>query len=265
MTSRATQAAVNAFLQTNAQVQEVASTLTANADVQLSATEALVNEVDSMNLAQSSLRSSISALTSTLGVIPDELATVSTSVAAIARPGSILDRVNQTYLRDPSIPVFKWQLWYTYGNGGPGWFDGNSANGYAGINPSTWTDGDGRVSQKSNNWTYQSFVHSKGHCQQIWGRPTTCSPCFTAVTDIYPVPQDDMLSYLSMWLSTAADVVPCLLNIISCYVPENSVEVQSTAQGVVLSAEHATLTQLSSPGVDYHSPHLSMSTTPVTG
>lgn len=154
MTSRATQAAVNAFLQTNAQVQEVASTLTANADVQLSATEALVNEVDSMNLAQSSLRSSISALTSTLGVIPDELATVSTSVAAIARPGSILDRVNQTYLRDPSIPVFKWQLWYTYGNGGPGWFDGNSANGYAGINPSTWTDGDGRVSQKSNNWTY---------------------------------------------------------------------------------------------------------------
>jgi hypothetical protein len=54
-------------------------------------------------------------------------------------------QLDKTYLGDGKIPVYRMAKFHTYSWGSP-WMDNNQATFFGGINPSTWTDGNGMAS-----------------------------------------------------------------------------------------------------------------------
>jgi hypothetical protein len=58
---------------------------------------------------------------------------------------AITNKLQTTYLSNPKIPVFKMAKFHTYSWGSP-WMDNNNRNYFGMIHPSTWSDGNGMVS-----------------------------------------------------------------------------------------------------------------------
>lgn len=149
MVGRAATASVPGVVQTNSYVQEVSGRITGTDDLSVAAS--LQARLSSVRSSEVVLRSTISTLTSQAANIPSQFSAISSTITAVAGDDQLISKLNKTYIGNPRIPVFKWQYFHTYSNRF-GWFNGNSGNSFAGIAPSTWTDGSGRAWNMANDW-----------------------------------------------------------------------------------------------------------------
>jgi hypothetical protein len=76
--------------------------------------------------------------------------------------GSLLNNLKSTSFSDPKVPVFRMAKFHTYSWGSP-WMDNNNAEMFGGVNPSTWSDGNGKA--QDMNWAPSSLrkiFHERG-------------------------------------------------------------------------------------------------------
>jgi len=100
------------------------------------------------------------------------------SVDSKLKPSSkVLASLANTYHSNPKIPVFRVGKWHTYANAWGNWLDGNRANGYGGVNPSEWTDGNARADQMSNDFKYLQRLFTRKATANSFGA-TICSDMY---------------------------------------------------------------------------------------
>ena len=74
---------------------------------------------------------------------------------------TVLAALKLTHYGNPSVPVFRWQKFHTHQGSGISWFDQNSANGYGGIHPSQWTDGNYHCNRMANDFKYLARLFTR--------------------------------------------------------------------------------------------------------
>merc|ERR1719272_2449801 len=131
-----------------------------------------------------------------------------------------LTSLKKSYHGNPKIPVYRVAKFKTH-HGNFGWFDGNDAQGFGGIHPSQWTDGNYRCdqmnadvkylqrlfTQKETANKYGANICSEGYGQRSSTTGMVCMALFriknTGTSSIRWAPPITMTSYHG-WSETAS-------------------------------------------------------------
>jgi len=106
--------------------------------------------------------------------------TITDSIDSKLKPFSGAEKaiasLKTTHYGDSSIPVYRYAWFHTY-QAARRWFDENRANGFGGVTPHDWTDGNGRADQMGNDFKYlQRIFTRKGQASKFGG--TICAEAY---------------------------------------------------------------------------------------
>merc|ERR1712166_1361744 len=79
-----------------------------------------------------------------------------------------LTSLKRTYHSNPKIPVYRVARFKTH-QGNFGWFDSNANNGYGGVHPSQWTDGNARADQMNADVKYLQRLFTQKETANKYG------------------------------------------------------------------------------------------------
>jgi hypothetical protein len=102
--------------------------------------------------------------------------TVDTKLKPFEGTEVALTSLKNTFHSNPKIPVFRWTHFHTYSNR-YGWVDGNRNQGYGGVHPSQWTDGNYRADHMANDFKYLQRLFNRHGTANKYGA-TICSDVY---------------------------------------------------------------------------------------